>query len=447
MIGSHSPPPENLFAPAASAQSSSTPYRDSLPRELRRDSWSQEDFDIGRKLGEGRFGKIYLAREKQSKYAVVLKCVSKEAVLRHDLAHQIRREVELHMYCRHRHIIRMLAFFWDDERIFMAMDFAEGGDMHRHLDSFPQRIMPEDIAARYLAQLCGAVAYLHARRILHRDIKPDNILLKKGNVKLADFTWAVSCHQERDRRKTLCGTIDYLAPEMVSGQDYSAPIDMWSVGCCAFELLCGTAPFEAFDPRETCQRIQSGGLVFPSHVSPLARDFVHRLLMVDSSRRMGAEEALRHPFVAAHYVRPPRPALPCTSSQPPESDESRRSATAFSCISAVTMSANTTQSLSQQPKGLTMLCSTSSGPPEGSDASTAVGREVWSGNDAATGNVQRALAFDAESPLKKGARCVLEGSVTEASLTISSLREDSSRSLRHDDTLALTAQEALENMQ
>ena len=88
-------------------------------------NWSLDHFDVGRKLGEGRFGKIYLAREKTTKYAVVLKCISKEAVMHYDLSHQIRREIELHMFCRHRHILRMLAYFWDDERIFLVLDHAD----------------------------------------------------------------------------------------------------------------------------------------------------------------------------------------------------------------------------------------------------------------------------------------------------------------------------------
>lgn len=158
----------------------------------RRGSWTLADFDIGPKLGEGQFGKIYLCREKTTKYAVVLKLIAKEAVIHNDLTHQIQREIELHMYCKHRNIVRLLAYFWDSERVFLVLDYADEGNLATLLQAVPQGQRLSEWAVRSLAgQLCSAVLYLHRRGILHRDIKPENILFKKGCLKLADFTWAV----------------------------------------------------------------------------------------------------------------------------------------------------------------------------------------------------------------------------------------------------------------
>jgi aurora kinase len=279
-------------------------------RSNRKASWSLADFDIGRKLGEGRFGKIYLAREKATKYAVVLKCISKEAVVHHDLLHQIRREVELHMFCRHRHIIRMLAYFWDDDCIYLVLEHAEGGDlMHALAAQFgPSRRTPDRIAATLVAQLCSALKYLHHHKILHRDVKPENILLKKGTVKLADFTWAVLCHDRNphavnpNRRATVCGTLDYMSPELVSGAEYDSGVDCWAVGALTYELLTGNPPFLEETELATCRRIRQGQLtaspVSDPLVSPAAMDFVSRLLAVDATRRMTMAEALRHPWLA-----------------------------------------------------------------------------------------------------------------------------------------------------
>ena len=232
--------PTDRESPQRGASSGSTAH-------LHRASWSLKDFDVGKKIGEGRFGKIYLARERETKFAVVLKCISKEAIAHFDLQHQIRREVELHMFCRHRHILRMLAYFWDTERIFLVLDYAEGGDLFHLHNSFPNRQLPDRTAATVVAQICSALKYLHHHRILHRDVKPENILLKKGVVKLADFTWAVLCHDtattangtSASRRSTVCGTLDYLSPELVCSEPYDYPVDAWSVGAMTYELLCG----------------------------------------------------------------------------------------------------------------------------------------------------------------------------------------------------------------
>lgn len=287
-----------------------------------RTQWSLEDFEVGPKLGEGRFGKIYLCREKATRYAVVLKLISKAAVLQNDLTHQIRREIELQLYCKHRHVLRLFAYFWDDERIFLALDYAEGGNLLQRLQSAPAGRLPEPTAAAITAQLCSAVRYLHSRGILHRDIKPENILFKKGSVKLADFTWAVYLPHAQEsggpdfhavspkrcvatrRRFTLCGTIDYLPPELVQRRPYDEAADMWSVGATCFEMLVGRPPFETSTVRETEERISAGIYQLPSalrdHVSDAALDFIRRLLVVNADCRMTAQEAVAHPFIARY---------------------------------------------------------------------------------------------------------------------------------------------------
>eukprot|EP00331_Platyophrya_macrostoma_P008146 CAMPEP_0176419486 /NCGR_PEP_ID=MMETSP0127-20121128/8074_1 /TAXON_ID=938130 /ORGANISM="Platyophrya macrostoma, Strain WH" /LENGTH=615 /DNA_ID=CAMNT_0017799969 /DNA_START=20 /DNA_END=1868 /DNA_ORIENTATION=- len=289
-------------SPRMRRSSSQSPNSRGIPL---RPHWRLNDFDVGPKLGEGRFGKIYLCRERTTHYAVVLKIIAKEAVLHMDLMHQIQREVELHMYCRHRHILRMFAYFWDDERIFLALDYADGGNL-------------SDISA---------VRYLHSRGIVHRDIKPENILFKKGTLKLADFTWAVylppltsspfatqegsaplptaSTAQQRARRFTLCGTIDYIAPEILRRNAYDEAVDMWSVGSTVFEVLVGHPPFETDSIRGTEQRIMEGKIEeelfqLQSAISNTAKDFLQRLLCVDVSHRMNAADAECHPFVQAY---------------------------------------------------------------------------------------------------------------------------------------------------
>ncbi|PWV07817.1 putative protein kinase [Trypanosoma cruzi] len=267
-----------------------------------RQMWSLDDFDIGRKLGEGRFGKIYLAREKRTKCAVVIKCLSKDMIRYHGLAHQLRREVELQEYAGrcHRHILRLFAYFWDDVRVFLVLEYADGGNLQTLLDTRTQHRVSEEEARRILRPLLSALAFLHERDIIHRDVKPDNILFKAQAVKLADFSWAVRLDRrvpQHSRRYTLCGTMDYLAPEQISRRGCTTKADVWALGILTYRMLCGNLPFEHLSAWELCARITRGNVQYPTHLSMEAQNFMESLLCVDEASRLSCEEALKHPFI------------------------------------------------------------------------------------------------------------------------------------------------------
>lgn len=264
--------------------------------------WSFADFDIGRKLGEGRFGKIYLARERRTKCAVVLKCLSKDMIRYHNLTHQLQREVELQEYAGrcNEHILRLFAYFWDDVRVVLVLEYADGGNLQTLLDSTPHHRLSEEEGRCILESLLLALHFLHERNILHRDVKPENILIAKKKVKLADFSWAVRLNRmdpRYSRRHTLCGTLDYLAPEQVSKRGCTTKADMWSVGVLAYRMLCGSLPFEHLSAWEVCSRIAQGDVRYPPHLSKEARHFMEALLCVDESQRLSSYEAMQHAFI------------------------------------------------------------------------------------------------------------------------------------------------------
>ena len=138
--------------------------------------WTIDDFEIGKPLGRGKFGHVYLAREKKSKFIVALKVLYKKQLLASNVEHQLRREIEIQSHLRHPNILRMYGFFWDDKKIYLILEYAPGGELYKDLKKQPHQRYTEEIAADYISQLCDALRYLHTKKVIHRDIKPENLL-------------------------------------------------------------------------------------------------------------------------------------------------------------------------------------------------------------------------------------------------------------------------------
>ncbi|XP_058104694.1 serine/threonine-protein kinase Aurora-3 [Magnolia sinica] len=257
--------------------------------------WRLQDFEIGKPLGRGKFGKVYLAREKQSKYIVALKIIFKEQLEKYRLHHQLRREIEIQSSLTHPNVLRLFGWFHDEDRIFLILEYAARGELFKELRK--SEYLSERRAATYIASLAKALAYCHEKHVIHRDIKPENLLLDlEGRLKIADFGWSV---QSRTKRHTMCGTLDYLAPEMVTNKAHDYTVDNWTLGILLFEFLYGAPPFEAESQEDTFRRIVEIDLSFPPtpHVSAEAKDLICRLLVKDSLKRLSLEKILDHPWI------------------------------------------------------------------------------------------------------------------------------------------------------
>ena len=253
------------------------------------------DFDIGKPLGRGKFGNVYLAREKQSKYIVALKVLFKSQLQQSHVEHQLRREIEIQSHLRHPNILRLYGYFYDTNRVYLILEYAAKGELYKELQKAKR--FGEKRSATYIASLARALMYCHQKHVIHRDIKPENLLIGlKGELKIADFGWSV--HAPNSRRQTLCGTLDYLPPEMVEGRDHDSAVDVWSLGVLAYEFLCGSPPFEAEGHSETYKRILNVDLHFPAHVSDHAKDLIRSLLMKEPRERLPLSDLLVHPWIA-----------------------------------------------------------------------------------------------------------------------------------------------------
>ncbi|ETW04366.1 AUR protein kinase, variant [Aphanomyces invadans] len=137
--------------------------------------WKLTDFEIGRPLGRGKFGNVYLAREKESKYVVALKVLQKYQLRKANVEHQLRREIEIQSDLNHPNILRLFGYFYDDKRIYLIIEYAPQGELYQKLIEVGR--FSESVAANYVSQIANGLLYMHQRHIIHRDLKPENLLL------------------------------------------------------------------------------------------------------------------------------------------------------------------------------------------------------------------------------------------------------------------------------
>ncbi len=260
-------------------------------------------FEIGKPLGKGKFGRVYLARERGTGFVCALKVLHKSELQQGKVEKQVRREIEIQSNLAHPNCLRLYGHFHDTKRIFLILEFAGKGELYKHLRKAQK--FPEWQAAQYIAQMASALKYLHKKHVMHRDIKPENILVGlHGEIKISDFGWSV--HAPNNRRNTMCGTLDYLPPEMIKpGREenwYSEKVDIWSLGVLTYEFLVGEAPFED-TPVMTQRRIARGEMTIPPFISAEARDLIKKLLVLDPEKRMSLEEVETHPWIVKHCVK------------------------------------------------------------------------------------------------------------------------------------------------
>jgi len=253
-------------------------------------------FDVLKVIGRGTFGKVILVKNKNDNQLLALKCIKKQQIIKNKNIENIKNEKKTLEKIEHPFIIKMRYTFQNREKIFLAFDYYNGGEMFFHLQK--QKRFNENIAKFYAAEIYLALSYLHKEKFIYRDLKPENVILDKtGHIKLIDFGLAKGNISSTNLTGTICGTNEYIPPEVICGKRYGFNFDWWGFGNILYEMIFG---YPAFNDQNKSNLFKKIVYQEPSYrgtnVSADALDLLKRLLKKDPRDRIKPSEIPNHPW-------------------------------------------------------------------------------------------------------------------------------------------------------
>lgn len=244
---------------------------------------SLDDYDLGQQIGKGGFATVYRARQRSNGKDVAIKVTRKDTITDAAMMDRVKNEIIIHRKMKHRNIVSFLGCFEDDMNVYIVLELC-GGNLFHYLKEYGP--LTESQAVTVIQQLICALEYIHCQGIVHRDLKLSNILLTGDDtdagehicIKVCDFGLAVQKEHPDEEHYTLCGTPNYIAPEVASQRAHGYPADLWSVGCLFYTLVVGAPPFEQGDVKDTLERIISGVYTESDKISADGKHFLRSLL-------------------------------------------------------------------------------------------------------------------------------------------------------------------------
>ena len=250
---------------------------------------SYNDFELLKLLGRGSFGEVLLVRLKANKKLYAMKVLDKKMLKQRKQQIHTKTERDLMVKINCPFIVNIKSAFQDETKLYIVSEFLQGGDLFFHLHEKRYTVFPEIKARFYIMELVIALDFLHQNNMIYRDLKPENILLdSQGHVKLTDFGLSKIFENEDDKAYTVCGTPQYLAPEILLRKGYDKAVDWWSLGCVLYEMLYGRLPFKLKKGQKISLNIYKEEIAFDKKISEEAKDLIINLLIFDPKSRLGS---------------------------------------------------------------------------------------------------------------------------------------------------------------
>ena len=278
-----------------------------------------KDYEKLKTVGLGSYGRVRLCKNKKTGNIFVMKILKKNDIIKQKQVDHVYSEFNILTMLKHPFIVQLFGYNFEDPKyIYFIMEYIQGGELFTLLRT--KGTFPVPQTKFYIAHIITIFEYLHSKNIVYRDLKPENILINKnGYLKLTDFGFAKQL--ENEKTYTLCGTPEYLAPEIILNKGHGKAVDWWTLGILLYEMLVGIDPFSDDDPMKTYQKILKGKINFPKTINKDAKSLIKHLLTQDTSKRFGClksgvKDILNHRFFEGFdwknfvYLSMPAPYLP-----------------------------------------------------------------------------------------------------------------------------------------
>ncbi|CAM9161474.1 unnamed protein product, partial [Discosporangium mesarthrocarpum] len=246
------------------------------------------DFELLNVIGVGAFGKVLQVRSRRNGRILAMKCISKKMLEKRNHTTYMQAERDIMTKVKHPFVVGLQCAFQTERSLFLVMEYLAGGELFFHLSK--RGLFLEEYARFYAAEMVLALEHLHSRGIIHRDLKPENLLLgANGHICLTDFGLAKELSPDEDEGlKTICGTNEYMAPEMILRKGYGKAVDWWSMGALVYEMTAGYPPFQGKTVKELNRKVLNERVSLPKWLSPTAHQVLRGFLERNVSKRLGA---------------------------------------------------------------------------------------------------------------------------------------------------------------
>uniref|UniRef100_A0AAY4A6F7 Serine/threonine-protein kinase PLK n=1 Tax=Denticeps clupeoides TaxID=299321 RepID=A0AAY4A6F7_9TELE len=305
--------PERAQAAAAAPAKPTRAKSEQVKPELAQvvtDTKTGRSYCRGKLLGKGGFARCYEMTDLANNKMYAVKVIPQSRVSKPHQREKIINEIELHKMLHHKHVVKFSHHFEDLENIYIFLELCSRKSL-AHIWKARHTLTDPEVRY-YLRQIISGLKYLHNKGILHRDLKLGNFFVNENmELRLGDFGLAAKLETAEQRKKTICGTPNYLAPEVLNRQGHGTESDVWSLGCVMFTLLCGNPPFETLDLKETYKCIKEVKYTIPPSLSPAAQKLISSVLQKNPSDRLTLDQILAHEFFTKGYTPDKLPPSSC----------------------------------------------------------------------------------------------------------------------------------------